>query len=86
MDGYLEKQKLAKLVRYAILTGGKQPGELKSKEKITFLVTASLCSTAATGLFGWRGKIESRLLKFCQSHDSAKFKQPPGQNSPALAV
>jgi len=41
--------------------------------------------TAATGLFCWGGKIDSRLLKFCQSHvtplsgmakcDLAKFKQ-----------
>ena len=43
-------------------------------------------NTAATGLFCWGGKIESRLLKFCQSHatplsgmakcDLAKLKQP----------
>ena len=43
-------------------------------------------NTAATGLFCRGRKIESRLLKFCQSHvtplsgmakcDSAKFKQP----------
>jgi hypothetical protein len=47
---------------------------------------ALLPVTAATGLFCRRGKIESRLLRFCQSHatplsgmakcDLAKFKQP----------
>jgi len=50
------------------------------------VISAVFAHTAATGLFCWGGKIDSRLLKFCESHitplsgmakcDLAKFKQP----------
>ena len=78
----------------SLLTGGIHPSCLE----ISFRRPAIILSitekeerlfffhlTAATGLFCRGGKIESRLLKFCQSHaippsgmakcDSAKFKQ-----------